>query len=262
MHLSNAKQLAKLATTLKKLHKPGNPLLLANVHDYLSATTIASLPSTKALATASYAVALINGVEDDDLTLEQNLAAAEAVGSVGLKKYLPVTVDFQDGYGGRIAEGVVGLLERGVVGVNLEDYSRQDDRLYTVTEQVGRIEKVISTAKGKGVDDFVVNARCDVLVRGGEMNEVIERGKAYLKAGATSVFVWGGGKRGVSSKEVKELVGAFEGRLNISLKIGAGLKISEVAELGVSRVSIGPVLAFKAMEEWKKVGGSIVDGQA
>jgi len=42
-----------LAGTLKALHKPGDPLVLANVYDILSARAVASLPSSKALATAS-----------------------------------------------------------------------------------------------------------------------------------------------------------------------------------------------------------------
>ena len=266
MSLSNASQLAGLATTLKGLHIPGKPLLVANVHDHLSATAVASLPATKALATASYAVALAAGTEDDDLSLEENLAAAKHVGAVALKHNLPASVDSQDGYGDRLEEGIRGLLERGIVGINLEDYSRDHESCYTIDENCKRIKTVISTAEELGVQDFVVNARCDVLVHGGSMDETIVRGKAYLDAGATCVFVWGGSQRGVSSQEIKTLVKDFGGKLNVSLKLYAGgergLKIQEIAKLGVSRVSVGPAVMFKAQEEWKRVAGEIVEGKA
>lgn len=58
--------------------------------------------------------------------------------------------------------------------------------------------------------DFCVNARTDALGHGGSIEESIDREKAYLAAGATTVFVWGGGdRRGVSAEEVKQLVEAL-----------------------------------------------------
>jgi 2-methylisocitrate lyase-like PEP mutase family enzyme len=97
----------------------------------------------------------------------------------------------------------------------------------------------------------VVNARCDVLVQGGEISEVLERGKKYLEAGATTVFVWGG-KRGVSRAEVEQMVKVFGRRLNVSLKMSAdGLTIKELAEIGVARISVGPALQFVAMKAFQ-----------
>lgn len=84
----------------------------------------------------------------------------------------------------------------GVVGINLEDFAREKNGLYTVGEAVERIRTVMSVAREKGLADFVVNARTDVLVWGREMDEAIARGRAYLDAGATTVFLWGGRERG------------------------------------------------------------------
>lgn len=45
--------LRKLSVTLKALHVPGKPLVVANVYDILSAEAVGALPSCKVLATAS-----------------------------------------------------------------------------------------------------------------------------------------------------------------------------------------------------------------
>jgi 2-methylisocitrate lyase-like PEP mutase family enzyme len=68
----------------------------------------------------------------------------------------------------------------------------------------------------------------------------------YIEAGATSIFVWGG-SRGVSRAEVQNLAKAFEGRLNVMLKLSDdGLTIKQLAEIGVARISVGPALQFIA----------------
>jgi 2-methylisocitrate lyase-like PEP mutase family enzyme len=77
---------------------------------------------------------------------------------------------------------------------------------------------------------------------------VITRGKRYLAAGATTVFVWGGG-RGVSRAEVEQLVKEFDGRLNVSLKMTPdGLTVKQLAEIGVARISVGPSLQSIALK--------------
>jgi 2-methylisocitrate lyase-like PEP mutase family enzyme len=185
-----------LAQTLKSLHKPGRPLVLANVYDILSARAVAALPSCQALATASYAVARANGVDDDDMTFETNLDAARRIGAVAKEFGKPLTLDIQDAYGDRLEEAIQTAIDAGVVGVNLEDCDKDSQKMNSKATGVSRIKRALSTARQYGVPDFVVNARCDTLIHGGELAEVIERGTAYLDAGATTVFVWGGSQRG------------------------------------------------------------------
>lgn len=249
-----------LAKTFKSLHKPGTPLVLVNVYDAPSANAVASLPSATAIATASYAVAQAAGVEDDDLTHETNLTAAKAIASVASKYQKPVSVDFQDGYGELLEEATASLLQLGIVGVNLEDCNKTTHTMYGVAEAVARIKKVLTVAQSHGVPDFVVNARCDTLIHGGNLSDAITRGQAYLAAGATAVFVWGGTTRGgISRDEVVQLVKAFDGRLNVSKKlVPDGLTVKELAEIGVARISIGPALQFIAMAKFKEEAEKIL----
>jgi 2-methylisocitrate lyase-like PEP mutase family enzyme len=122
--------------------------------------------------------------------------------------------------------------------------------MHSIEKASDRVRQAKEMAARNGIPDFVVNARTDVLLHGGTLDDVIERGKAYLAAGAFSVFVWGGTARGgLSREEVKLLTKAFHGRLKVMMTMTAnGLSVQEVAQIGVSRCSIGPFLQFAAKD--------------
>ena len=246
------------AQSFKALHKTGDPVILTNVYDLLSAEAVAALPDSKALATASYAVARAAGSTDDDMTLETNLAAVKLIAKAASAAKKPLTVDIQDGYGPQLEEAINALIDVGVVGINLEDVDKATQAFHSKEEAASRIQRVLAVAKSRNVPDFVINARCDTLVKGGTLDETIERGRAYLAAGATTVFVWGGSARGVGKDEVAKLVEAFDGRLNVSLKINGGLSIGELKKLGVQRISIGPALQFHAMAAYADAAAALL----
>jgi 2-methylisocitrate lyase-like PEP mutase family enzyme len=250
----------RLAQVFRALHKPGSPVVLANVYDVLSARTVAALPSCKALATASYAVARAHGVEDSDMQLETNLSAVRGIVKVAHEFDKPLTVDIQDAYGDRLEEAIREVVKLGVSGVNLEDCDKQTQKLHPVQEAVSRIHRALAVAREEGVPDFVINARCDTLMHGGEMPEVLQRGKAYLDAGATSVFGLGGSKREISTHEIAQMVKEVDGRLNFGLKMSPGnLTVKELAQIGVARISVGPQLQFKAMATIAKEAEALLE---
>ncbi|KAL3465830.1 Phosphoenolpyruvate/pyruvate domain-containing protein [Aspergillus heterothallicus] len=250
-----------LALTFKSLHRPHHPLILTNIYDALSAKIIAALPAAAVLATASHAIAEAAGAHDDDLTLPINLRATRIIASAIKSSGKPLTVDLQDGYGAQLEHAIDELLAlENVVGINLEDFDRGADGLFSISDAVERVRRVLAVAREKGVSDFVVNARCDVLPHGGSVEEVIERGKAYLDAGATTVFVWGGSSRGgLRREEVVRLVEAFEGRLSVILKLNDGLSVKELSEIGVARISMGPALQGTAMERIREVAMGVYE---
>ena len=82
------------AAKLRKLHVPGDPLILANVWDPPSALIVAST-GMRAIATASNALAPVNGYEDHG-----HLPADVAFGAlrrIADAVKLPVTADLEDG---------------------------------------------------------------------------------------------------------------------------------------------------------------------
>ncbi|KAL1597819.1 hypothetical protein SLS60_008306 [Paraconiothyrium brasiliense] len=256
-----------IAKIFKALHRPGDPIILTNVWDAISAKAVAALPETRALATASYAVAVAAGLEDPELTLEVNLRGAAAVAKIAKAFDKPLTVDFQDGYGEQLEEGVKTLLEIGAVGINLEDFSRERDALYDVGEAVERVKTVLRVAAEAGVPDFVVNARTDALVAGHPVEEAVKRGKAYLEAGATTAFIWGGREKGGTTRvEVEKEAKELGGRLNVSLVrvVPGGLTVDELREIGgvgVARISVGPQLMMRSVGAVAEEAGKILRGE-
>ena len=258
----------KLAKTLSSLHVPGSPVLFTNIWDPPSANTALSFPSTKALATASFAIAHSLGIEDDDLTLSDNLSRISLIRSTLIKSgkadSIPFSADLQDGYGDQLVEAIEKAVELGVVGCNLEDTLRSPigtpGKLIPAEEQGERIKLAIKTAKDKGVEGFVVNARTDVVKLGGSVEEAIERGKIYLEAGATTVFVWGY-VRGLRDAEVKQLVEALGGKVSvIHMNLDGFLSVKEIGELGVARISMGPLIWKKGVAAVKEAMRKAIEG--
>lgn len=251
----------KLAKVLRELHVPGQPLLLTNIWDPPTTSLALASPETKAIATGSFAISSVIGVADDDLTYEDNLAAIGRVSHrlavEGRATNIPLTADLQSGYGTRLEEAIESVLELGVVGVNLEDSlsSKTGElSLMDADENAARIRAAMEVAARKGVANFVINARTDCILLGRTIEEAIERGRKYLDAGATTVFVWGGMKRGLRAEEVTKLVGALEGKVNVIYRkdIKDALSVKELADLGVARISMGSGLwreGMRALEE-------------
>ncbi|GLI79550.1 hypothetical protein PoHVEF18_007887 [Penicillium ochrochloron] len=247
----------EIAKHFRTLHNPQDPLILTNIYDASTASLIASLPTTRALATASFAVAATLGVDDEALTKDQNLSTLQTIITAAhrINPSLPVTVDLQDGYGDDLAATIKEAIALGAVGCNLEDMDNVSGTLRPLDEAVARVRTVVEAAREAGCPDFALNARTDVLFQEGKtLEDAVQRGKAFLEAGAWTVFVWGGpGGRGVSREEVQVLVKEFGGMVNVKMNLREGyLGVKEIRELGVARVSLGPELwkcAMKAIKE-------------
>jgi 2-methylisocitrate lyase-like PEP mutase family enzyme len=219
---------SELAATLRGLHVPGSPLVLANAWDAASASMVEEA-GYHAVASSSAAVADTEGWPDNNV-MPADVALA-AVARVVRGTSLPVTADIEGGYGLPAFELVERLLAAGAVGCNIEDTDHSQVRtLVDLDTHVRRIEEV----RGAAGDALVVNARVDAIVRGGTLEEAIERGKAYLAAGADCVYPI----TLADPAAVATFVEAVGGPVNILFRPGAP-SLAELASLGVARVSIG-----------------------
>lgn len=238
------------AVAFKALHQQGNPLVLANVWDTLSAQTVAALPSCQALATSSAAVARVNGTTDNDLTMDISLRAVKDIAAVAKAFDKPLTVDVQDAYGTQLEHAISALVKLGASGANIEDCDKDAQQMIPKATAASRIERALATAKACNVPDFVINARCDTLAHGGSFQDALQRGKAYLAAGAACVFVIPGPQQKLGRREVEQMVEAFGGRANVGWHPTGPLSVKDITELGAVRISIGPlmqVLTLKAL---------------
>ncbi|KAF3024378.1 hypothetical protein E8E14_014349 [Neopestalotiopsis sp. 37M] len=247
---------------------------LASLETILKLNTATHRP-VKAIATASWAFAACLGIKDEDLTLEQNLACIRILAPVVARAGLPLSVDLQDGYGSRLGEAITAAILAGAHGANIEDSSPSigltqgaESSLYTLDEQVCRLQWAVEAAGQAGCPDFVLNARCDVFASkdphlDGQavMREALKRGEAYLAAGATTIFFWRAAGTGFSEQEVRTLVRGLDGRVAIRLGQAKGaLSSSALAELGVMRISVGPSLFQIGMKSVQESAMEVLTG--
>lgn len=247
-------ELSERARLLQELHAAPEILVLANVWDVVSARVVAAVPGVRALATASHAIAATFGYEDgENIPLDVHL---DMVRRITAAVDVPVTMDFEAGYGDA-GETARRAIEAGVLGGNLEDQRRPLD------EAVAAVEAVLAAGRRAGID-FVLNARTDAVVRGEDgadrgdlLREAVERGRAYLEAGAPVVFVPGV----VARDEIETLLaGLGRGRLSVISVPGRSLPVRELQELGVARVSTGPFTQRVALTALQDATSELVQG--
>jgi 2-methylisocitrate lyase-like PEP mutase family enzyme len=226
------------ADALRDLHIPGDPLLLLNAWDAASAVVIAR-GGARAIATSSAAAANGLGYSDGQhLTREQMLGAVTAIaGAVDL----PVTADMEAGYGDEpeaAAATARGVVEVGAVGLNMEDLRDGGDDLLPIERFVAKIAAVRAVADETGIP-LVLNARTDVfLAEIGDadtrLEHAVERGSAYLDAGADCIFVPGV----VDPAVITELVQGIHGPVSV-LAVPGSPAVTDLKALGVARISTG-----------------------
>jgi 2-methylisocitrate lyase-like PEP mutase family enzyme len=233
------------AAELLRLHQDPTLLTVVNVWDSITAKVVAATPGTAALATASHSIAASWGYEDgENIPVETMI---EAVGRIVEATTLPVSADLEGGYGNP-AETVRKAIGVGVVGANIEDQMKPLD------EAVAALTAIMDAAVSEGVPDFVLNARTDAFVLGRDRDQAavladaVERGNAFIDAGAPVVFVPGK----LDEDQVTTMVEAFGPQRLTVLGVPGGLSLARLEELGVARVSYGPMsqrVALTALQE-------------
>ncbi|WP_353828719.1 isocitrate lyase/PEP mutase family protein [Agromyces sp. SYSU T0242] len=224
---------ADAGAELRRLHADDDLLQVVNVWDVASAAAVAAVPESRALATASASIAAAHGYPDGErIPLDLVLAVT---GRIAAAVDLPVSADLEAGYGdaGETVRRAVGA---GVVGANLED------RLAPLAESVAAVRAAVAAAEAEGVP-FALNARTDAWILGRDrpratwIADAVERGRAYLDAGATCVFVPGD----LGEPEISELVEGIGWRRVSVIGLPSVPPPDRLAELGVARVSYGPL---------------------
>ncbi len=235
------------AQAFAQLHSAPEILRVVNVWDVVSARAVAALPETRAIATAGHSIAATFGYEDgENIPLDLML---DMVGRIVSAVDVPVTADLDSGYGdpGETTRRAIGV---GVVGANVED------RLRPFAESVAAVEAVMAAGEAEGIR-FVLNARTDAVLKGGDrpmeekISDAVERGRAFLDAGATTVFVPGK----LDADATRRLVDGLGDRRLSVIGVPGALTAAEYEALGVARISYGPQtqrVALTALQDLAK----------
>lgn len=242
--------LAERAEELLRLHRPGNPVVLPTVWDVWSAQSVvdAGFP---ALTVGSHPLADSLGQADGEaMTLDQ---AFEGISRITGSVEVPVSADLESGYDTPAAELVERALGAGVVGINIEDTVHSVGRLRSAQEHADYIAGLRQSADDAGVH-LVINGRTDVFASAdafeNPLAEAIHRLQLLEQAGADSLYP----VKVPDTATLEAILAAVSTPLNVTAHplngaIPEGLSLQRLAELGVARVSFGPLLQAALSEQ-------------
>ena len=142
-----------------------------------------------------------------------------------------------------MAESVRLAVETGVAGLSIEDSTGHADQpLYDLDMSVARIRAARQAIDKAGGDTLLIGRAECFLVGRPDIAETIRRLQAYSEAGADCLYA-----PGIRTTEQIQAVGAGVAPKPVNLLVGfADLKLTEIAALGVRRISVGGALARAA----------------
>lgn len=226
------------------LHVAGNPLILYNIWDAGSAKAVADAGAS-AIATGSWGVAGAHGYKDGE-TFPVDLVFANLAQILNVTD-LPVTLDFEAGYGAdaaQVAQMVEKVAKAGAAGINIEDKDPVTRELFATDVASARI-------KAAAASGIWINARADLFIVTPKehhdlalVEQVLERAKAYADSGANSLFV-----PFIADASLIDHLCA-KSPLPVNILVGDGISdIKTLAGLGVARISHGHGPWARAMQD-------------
>jgi 2-methylisocitrate lyase-like PEP mutase family enzyme len=240
----NSPQQTSATGTFRTLHASGC-FVLPNPWD-IGTTIYLERLGFKALATTSAGFAFSRGKSDGRVPRDEMLAHIREIATA---TSLPVNADFQAGYGDEpedVAGNVQLCIETGVAGLSIEDSTgRRDHPLYEKELAVERI-RAARSAIDSSETGVLLTGRCEAWLVGDTdpLRTALGRLIAYAEAGADCLYAPGATKQDeiaqivktVAPKPVNILVSGFNHQLTLS----------ELADIGVRRISVGSALALAA----------------
>jgi 2-methylisocitrate lyase-like PEP mutase family enzyme len=232
----------------------GDPFVIPNPWDAGSAKVLAGL-GFKALATTSSGFAFTLGRPDGSVTLDEIAAHVSVVNDA---TDLPVSVDLENGYGAApedAARAITQAAEAGAVGGSIEDYDRDEDRLYELPEARERIAAAAAAAAELDFP-FMLTARAENHLHGNpDLDDTIARLSAYADAGADVLFA-----PGLSgADQIKAICEAASKPVNVLGSGRLGLSLDEIVEAGAQRISVGGGLTWSAINGAIEAAERIID---
>lgn len=242
----------------RKLHESGC-FVIPNPWDAGTARYLRHL-GFKALATTSGGFAFSRGLPDADWMASCDMVLnhiAEIVAAVDL----PINADFQSGYSLEpegVAANVRRCVETGVAGLSIEDATgRRDEPLYELPFAVERI-RAARAAIDASDENVLLTARAECYLVGHPkpLPEAIRRLQAYAEAGADVLYAPGPRM----PDEIQSIVTSVNPKpVNVLMSSNTGLKIADLAAMGVRRVSVGSALARAAWTGFIRAAKNLAD---
>jgi len=236
--------LSSAVTKFRELHESGC-FVLPNPWDVGTAIYLEHL-GFKALATTSAGFAFSRGKPDGGVSLDEML---RHIGEIAAATTLPVNADFLNGFADEpeaVARNTQLCIAQGVAGLSIEDNTGGNaEPLYEKKRAADRIRAARNAIDASGIP-VVLTGRCEAWLVGSPdpLRVALDRLISYAEAGADCLYAPGVREpneieqivKAVAPKPVNVLVSGFN----------CHLTVSQLADLGVRRISVGSGLALAA----------------
>lgn len=225
----------------RELHQSGC-FVIPNPWDVGTARLLAEL-GFKALATTSSGFAWTLGRPDNHVSLGETLAHLRSIAH-GVD--VPVNADFEGGFAvepDKVAANVSAATATGVAGLSIEDSTGDaSNPLYGLDLAVERIRTARRAIDDSGTGVLLTGRSEGFIVGRPDLAETIRRLTAYAEAGAECLYA-----PGIRSRaDIIAVVQAVAPK-PVNVLVGSDFAtVSELAEMGVRRISVGGALARAA----------------
>jgi 2-methylisocitrate lyase-like PEP mutase family enzyme len=246
---------AEKRRTFRKLHESGC-WMIPNPWDVGSARYLQGL-GFKALASTSsgfaWSVAHADNTVGVDMVLEH---LAEIVAATDV----PVNADFEGGYAddpAGVAKNVTRCCETGVAGLSIEDSTGNKDKpLYDIPFAVERMQAARAAIDRAGGEVFLTGRAEGFIAGVPDLDEMIRRLQAYASAGADCLYA-----PGIRTREQIVAVVQAVAPKPVNFLNGAafGHTVSDLAAMGVRRISVGGALARSAWGGFMRMAKEIAE---
>lgn len=248
----------KRREVFRTLHHDGC-FVIPNPWDLGSARWLRSL-GFPAIASTSAGVAFSQGLPDSSRavpvdTVLQHLRELTA----GVDA--PLNADFESGYAedpDAMAENVSLCVATGVAGLSIEDASGNPAKpLYDLDFAVERIRAARAAIDSTGTGVLLTaRAECYLVGHTEPLKESLRRLTAYAEAGADVLYAPGPRDR----QDIQMIVAALHPKpVNVLMGTHTGLAVSDLAAMGVRRVSTGSSLARAAWAGFHRAAKAIAE---
>jgi 2-methylisocitrate lyase-like PEP mutase family enzyme len=244
---------ADRAERFRALHEGPELLLIPNPWDPGSAKLLASL-GFKALATTSGGSAATLGRLDGSMARDEAIVSAAAIVEA---TDLPVSADLENGFADDatgVAETMRLAIEAGLAGASVEDYTRNEEKLYDIGVASERVAAAAEAAHN-GLSRLVLTARAENHLYGvTDLGDTIARLQSYQEAGADVLYAPGLSRL----EDIRQIVSSVDRPVNVLGRPGAP-SVSELAAVGVRRVSVGGAFAYAALGATVEAARELLD---
>ncbi|MET0648342.1 MAG: isocitrate lyase/phosphoenolpyruvate mutase family protein [Pyrinomonadaceae bacterium] len=240
----------------RALHESGC-FVIPNPWDVGSARYLQHL-GFPALATTSAGFAFSKGLPDSDAVVGRERSLSH-IAEIAAAVELPVNADFASGYGidpEGVAESVTRCVATGAAGLSIEDATGDPSApLFELPLAVERVRAARQAIDRSGVDVLLTaRVECYLVGHRDAFRESVRRLQAYAQAGADVLFAPGVHE----PEEIKALVAAVQPLpFNLLIVRDIGLRVGDIAALGVRRISVGGALALAAWTGFVRAAQSL-----